>query len=438
MLKLVIMSSVEGYPERIPGIWWFSDDPKNTVPGDLLTKDRRLELNGSFEGMKPGAYGVGKPGLIHARQDRTILGVARTGGKMYTLEYFDEPSFSWATPGYKADTYTLGKIFEGDHFTRTDTLAFERYYVELPYLLEWVNEGIISVQMTIPDSKGHMTRDTSFKIEVGGVKSVNVFKGAKFKISFEIYPEGLKLSAPVKDMNLSQRCVIKLESVGDNLDFVEAGSVFAHIERFLAIAIGRNIEPTKYQASSGSGMESRTVTILTGATTNKVKRRDLSIHEMNFSFSDIKKDSQTIFEKWFNDMRKHADMFDLFSVMRSDLPRNLNNQFKDIVSALEGYVSVESGKLDVSPDKALKTLNEKLPKEDRPISSVDYGRIRITRNKLSHITVKPEDEAQVLEDADKWTNIQRMIFLLEYSLLKGLGLSDAMLAQFYGKRKIYL
>ncbi len=431
------MGSIESTSERISGMWWFSDDSDNVVPGDLLIADRKLELNGSLESMKPGPIGVGRPGLVHARQDRTILGITRKGGKRYTLEYFDDPSFSIAMPGYKADTYTLGHIFEGNHFSKTDSLAFERYYVEFPYLLEWVDDGVISIQMTMPNDKALMAKDTSFKIEIGGLKTIEVFKGADFKMSFAIHPEGMSVSAPVKNMNLSQRCVVRIESTGNNLPLVQAGSIIAHIERFLAIATGRNIDPIKYQASSGSGHESRTVTILTRAT-HKDQHRTLSIHEMNFSFSDIKADTQAIFEKWFGNIEKHADMFDLFSVIHSDSPKNVHNYFRDIVAAIEGYVSVEEGKLDVSPDKAIKTLNEKLPKADRLISSADYKKIRITRNKLSHLTIPSKDEVHVLNDSNKWVNIQRMTFLLEYSLLKDLGLSEAMLTHFYEKRRIYL
>jgi len=432
------MSKSIDYSQRIPGIWWFSDDPKNVVPGDLLVEDGELELNGSLDGIKPGAYGIGKPGLVSARQDRTILGVARNGGKKYTLEYFDEPSTTtMSMPGYKADTYTLGHIFEGDHFDRTDNLAFEEYYVELPYLLEWVNDGVISIQMILTNRKAPQPKDMSFNIDVGGAKSIEVFKGKTFNLSFRMHPEGMTLSNPVKDMHLSQRCVIKVESVGNDLAFGDAGTLVTHMGRFLAIATGQATEPVKFQAFSGSGQNSKAVSVLTRVASGK-QWRDISVHAMNFSFSDIKADSQTIFEKWFEDMDKHADMFNLFSIIRSDLPKNVNNQFKDIVSALEGYVSVEQGKLDVSPDKAVKMLNENLPKTDRPISSTDYNKIRITRNKLSHVAIRPGDEAYVLNDSDKWINIQRMTFLLEYSLLKGLGLSEAMLAQFYEKRKLYL
>ena len=55
---------------RIPGIWWISDEPDNKVPGDLLINDGRLELNGSFQPLQPGAYDVRTPGLIRPVQKK--------------------------------------------------------------------------------------------------------------------------------------------------------------------------------------------------------------------------------------------------------------------------------------------------------------------------------------------------------------------------------
>ena len=106
---------------RTPGIWWLSDDPDNKVSGDLLISDKKLELNGSFEGMKSGSFGGELSRIVSVRQDKTIQGIAKKGGKSYTLEYFDKPSsITMSMPGYRADTYMLGNIFGGDHFEKTD------------------------------------------------------------------------------------------------------------------------------------------------------------------------------------------------------------------------------------------------------------------------------------------------------------------------------
>lgn len=96
-----------------------SDNPEKKVPGDLLVDEGRLELNGSLEGLKSGAWGAGKLGLVSPVKDKTILGVNRGGETKYTLEYFDNPGWIHTLNneyGYKADIYTLGKIFEGNHF----------------------------------------------------------------------------------------------------------------------------------------------------------------------------------------------------------------------------------------------------------------------------------------------------------------------------------
>ena len=38
---------------RISGMWWMSDNPETKLSGDLLIDEGKLELNGSFEGLKP-------------------------------------------------------------------------------------------------------------------------------------------------------------------------------------------------------------------------------------------------------------------------------------------------------------------------------------------------------------------------------------------------
>lgn len=413
----------------IAGIWWLSDNPGNPIAGDLLLKERRLELNGSFEGMTSRTFGSSF-GVISVLQDKTIQGVAKKGGKRYTLEYFDEPtSFSMSMPGYKADTYMLGNIFEGEHFERTDNLSFERYYVEFPYLFEWVGSGVISTKTSF---KGKRIGDTT--ITVGVPTTIEVFKNDSFKLSFFISPQGVKFGPATKEINLSQECTLKIESLGKKISFQEAGSIIRHFERFLTIAVGRNIELTKYTASSGKGQDYQTVHITLHSWQPKI-HKNISMHEMNFTYSDIKSDSQNIFDKWFSNRKKYADVFDLLSSLRSDTGKNLNNRFRDIVSAVEGYVSIEKGILDVSPEKAVKTLNEELAKEHRPIVSGEYKKIRITRNKLSHLTIKPADDKYVLSNEGKWFNYQKLLFLLEYALLKNLGTNESALKKFRTKSK---
>lgn len=424
---------------RISGMWWMSDDPDNKVPGDLLIDEGRLELNGSFEGLKPGVWGAGKPGLISPIKDRTILGVNRGGKIKYTLEYFDNPAWTdtWNNEyGYKADIYTLGRIFEGDHFDKTDNLRFKNYYVEYPNVFNWVSDGLITVTTFFKKSKKLKARDMTTRIDIKAPKEIVVYKGDKFTVSLSLYRGSMNL-APSDDMHLKQGCFVRIRSP-KGIELSDAIDTYTHLRRFLSIAIGKDVEPIRLQMKTGRGRAVRTVTLITRPREDTSKK---SIHpnEMSFTFSDIKKNRQTIFEKWFTEKDKHVDMFDLFSFINSSTPKNINNQFKDIVSAIEGYVTVETGVSRTSPETAIKTLNEYLPESDRLISEDDYSRIQITRNKLSHIKLaKASDEVKIMDNNDKYLSSRRMHFLLEYALLKNLGVQESILDKFYEKRKLYL
>ena len=419
---------------RIPGIWWLSDNPDTQVAGDLLIREGKLELNGSFEGVKDGVFRASKVGLKTAMRDKTILGITRNGNKRFTLEYFEEPSYTYTMSSYgehKADTYILGNIFEGAHFTHTDSISFPDYFVELPYLFEWVNESIISVSTVFSDEKPMRIRKSTVELEEP--KDVLALKTKGFELSFSLYRGGLQMSPPFKDVHVSQGCFLRVKPAG-TMTLTEARSIIRHFQRFLGIAVGKNVEPIRFEARTAD----KEKIILHLRHPSSADYKSMHLEEMNFTYSDITKNAQSVLEKWYSDKEKHADMFDLFSSISSESGKNINNQFRDIVSAIEGYVSVESGKLDVSPDKAVKTLNEYLPKEKRFITPADYKKIRITRNKLAHLTLKLEDEAAVLDNEGKWINAKRMIFLLEYALLRNLGVEDSVLEGFYSKKKWYL
>ena len=418
--------------DRIQGLWWLSDKPDNTVSGDLLISDRKLELNGSFEGIKSGSFG-GVSKIISIQQNKTILGIAKKGGKRYTLEFYDEPSFSMSFPGYKADTYFLGTIFEGDHFTQTATLSFQKYYVEFPYLFEWVGDSVIASQI-MPSRKGKPTvKDIT--IRIGKQKTINVFKNNQFKLSFVINAGKVSLGSP-QNINVSQQCLVKIETVKTGLSLVDLYPIIFHLERFLVIAVGKSLRSIQFQAVLGKGAKTTIINIFPRFLIQK-ERSKIHPSDMNFTFSDIKNDSQVILKKWFSDRNKHSDTFNLFSFISSDSTKNLNNQFKDIVSAIEGYVRIEKANLGISLDKAIKILNEEVPQNDRPIPKSDYKKIRITRNKLSHVAIKIGDEKFVLDDEEKWTNFNKLLFIFEYSLLKNLGMSSDLLDKFYKKKKIW-
>ena len=419
--------------EPIQGRWWLSNKPKTRISGDLSIKERKLELNGCFEELKSGSFG-GASRIISLQKDKTILGTSRKGDKKYTLEFYDEPGFYVSSSGYKANTYCLGTIFEGDHFPKTDKLSFSKYYVGFPYLFEWINNSVVSTEVKFLDKKKKQSLEEVL-IKIEKQKTIDVFQNTHFRLAWIIRADKIPL-IPSKEMNISQECLAKVEASGKELCLNDFYSIIRHLERFLIIAIGKTLKPLSYQAIIENGKYSNTVKILP----RSLEQREYTkIHpiNMNFTFLDIKDDSQVIFSKWFSDKDKHKDVFDLFSVINSGTNKNLNNQFKDIVSAIEGYVRIAKNDLKISLEKAIKTINEEVPKDDRPLNprKKDYKKIRVTRNKLSHVAIEKEDEKFILHNMEKYFYFNKLTFLLEYSFLKNMGMSENLLEQFHGKKK---
>ncbi len=87
-------------------------------------------------------------------------------------------------------------------------------------------------------------------------------------------------------------------------------------------------------------------------------------------------------------------------------------------------------------EKTIKTINEEVPKVDRPLDpKKDYKKIRVTRNKLSHVAIEKGDEKFILDDKEKWVYFHKLTFLLEYSFLKKMGMSKNLLEKFHRKKK---
>lgn len=413
--------------ERITGLWWLSDKPDNKVAGDLLIEDRKLKLTGSFEGLKSGVYGD-SPKLVKTVQQTTIQGIARNGGKKYTLEYFADP-VGFIVHSYKADTYRLGDIFIGEHIDKIENLAFDKYYIEFPYLHEWLDDGVITVSTTLEEKP---LRRKSTIITVGDIKTTELYKDKNIKLVLVSRADKVPILSVGKTIDITQNCVLGIEISKGSLPLVEARRIIKHFERFLIVATGRSLEPTDIKVKVGGA---RSYTTVLPYRFKKKDYKDIHIHDMNFTFKDIKARRKALFTKWFADKDKYADIFDLFSVLRSDVPKMLENKFKDIVGAIEGYVRIEQNDLGISLDKAIKTVNETLPNNDRPLTRNDYKKIRITRNKLSHMATKPADLPFILNHEEMWFTYEKLLMLFEYSVLKNLGLSQKMLKKFYDKRK---
>ena len=288
---------------------------------------------------------------------------------------------------------------------------------------------MITIRTTFKDNP---LRRESTVIVINDIKTTEIYENENVILTLVSSVGRVPILPVEKNINIEQKCILGIEAKKDKLSLAGAWNIIKHFQRFLIIATGQSLEPIDIKVKTGSAMD---YTTLLPYRLQKKYYKNINAHDMNFTFKDIKTERKVLFTEWFTYKDKYADVFDLFSALRSDVPKMLENQFKDIVGAIEGYVRINQNDLSISLDKAIKTLNNALPKNDRPLSSGDYDKIRVTRNKLSHVAIKEADAPYVMSHEDMYFTYERLLALFEYSVLKNLGLSEKMLKKFYNKRK---
>ncbi len=414
--------------ERITGLWWFSDkDIKTAVPGDLYIQERKLELNGCLsEELK--SIG-GKIEMMNIDTGKTIFGISKTGIS-YTLEFFDSPGFSMPISGYRSETYSLRKIIEGTHFSKSEDFKFSRYEIEFPYLYEWFGKSMVSFEFETGEKDGNIFFNSSIKIQKP--TSILFYQDKKIRLSYYIKVEQKSSGIPMgKEVLITQTPTLLVEVLHGKHRIQDITSLSFHIAMFLSLAIGESLEAMRYLSRSKEG---RDIQIFPYYLDEKTYKK-LNPIDVNFSFSDIAGDIQSILEKWFSQKEKYEDVFNLLSNIYLDSNKNLNNLFKDIYGAIEGYVCIKNLQQKTNPNNAMETLNELFPENRRILTKNDINRIHTTRNKLSHLVINPKNDNLILSETEKWIYFEKLKFLLEYSFLRDLGMSDKLLEKFYQNRK---
>lgn len=406
--------------ETITGRWWFSDQKKdNAISGNLLLQKGRLELNGLLN--YPTKIKTGDERFIKYEK-KTILGISKTG-KFYTLEFDEEPSRRFSQPGYKTETYILGRIFEGAHFQNIDDIKFEKYHFEFPYLYEWF--GLSSLSLNYDFEK---KTTTPLTIQIKNNNPFLIYKNDKIKIFYQnkintkIDSNGMSIPKGIK---IEQQPYLILESLEDEIKLSNFYTVVEHLKRFLILGIGKYFSAKNYE---GIILHKDKVKIFL----DSKKHKKIFPQHMNFTFFEIKDDIQIVLNNWFKQKEKYEDVFDIFYNFYRQTDMNINNQFKDICSSIEGYVRI-MGKAS-SLLNSIRLLNNIIPKEIRPIDKNQYERINFTRNKLTHIR---QDEKNIipLNEKEKVVIIRKLKFILEYSFLSEIGVNKNLLQKFYDRNK---
>lgn len=411
--------------EKISGLWWLSNNPDDAISGDLWLEKGILELNGYFSDGKD--IRAGRFNRIRRpSKDIVIYGCSRDHGKKYTLEYYPDPC-KYTIHEYMVCSYNVGKIFIGDHLSELDNTCVNGVYVKIPFLYEWVDKSFVRVNNC-------KNRNVRHLVEISHSREIEIYHGDGFVLNLFIDSVISMGSFPTKKIGITEDCYLNLKSTKNSFSLRDSIRIIKHFERFLIIATGVYLQATEIDFDTHPD-SSEKISLYQ----NNIAEIKKSVYGdmMPFMFEDIEEDIEIILEKWFSDMDKYIDIFNLFSVIRSGSTKILENKYKDVISALEGFVRLSENKLELTLDRVIKIANEKLEDGKRPFDGCDYGNVRTTRNKLSHMAISPKSDSRVLNHEEMFVAYNKLLFLLEYGFLDGLGVKKEILDRFYDKRKAW-
>ncbi|PIV90786.1 hypothetical protein COW46_01420 [Candidatus Gracilibacteria bacterium CG17_big_fil_post_rev_8_21_14_2_50_48_13] len=410
--------------DPIIGTWWISDKPENKVPGSLEVDEKKLTLLGAFNSFPSSALMVSI--LETPVKENMIVGIS-SKGEYFSLEYYKTPAhtqLAFSRSLSHNETYSIYRIIKGGHFDNIDELSFDHIRVELPHLFQWFSKSAVKSEILSKEEKGLDT--ISITCDLNNPERTVLYSDELIEVSYNI--DLTVPTLPLDDLHISQKGIVKIESKIKSMQLDSLLSILNSLIRFLQIGIGQKLKPIKITAH----IDKNNVQVLLPPNLITIKKR--SIHDMMFSFSEVEGSIQDILHKVINYNHDYADILNLYSGLIEDSTKNIHNRFKDAVSFIEGFVKQKSG--DKTLEQVFKLFNKEYTnsKGDTLLPAADVKKIIVTRDRLTHFFMHEKKLKHVVDEECIIIYTDKLIFLIEFALLKDLGLHDDLLEKFYEKR----
>lgn len=429
----------------IEGKWWVAGT-ENEESGNLVCDEKgwNLKLNGTFkqqsdEDLKQ-ALSQQRPRFISPSTENTILGITKDG-KPITLEYFPAKSSNifLVGRGYNSEAYLVHRFFENAHFSDPKAITFKRVSVKFPFLFEWFGRSMVDVQREYNADKS--PKEVRFICTPGSKTSI----GAMGNMSLALRAFATMPFFPSKNVSIVQEAELVIESTdATEIPFDDIRTTILTLRDFLTVATGLHISVQSIVGFTDSNKED-----FDGKTfnpevvihdrffeTDEIQETSIRPNFMNFTFSELAGNSDTILKNWFQASQKFKDVFNVYFSTLAVPNLNMRNKFMGVIAAIEGLMRISDPKLRT--ERSLATIIIALQDLIKPygilFATNEIELLVNTRDKFAHIeltdpTRKPLDDYQLYDPTEK------LCAMLEIAVLCDLGF-DAQTLSNIAQRKI--
>lgn len=381
------------------GKFWLPEKPKNVIQGILRYNSNEggeLELYGSFlENNIPIPINLDK-------EKQIILGITDNG--MVTLyKCFNNNSSFNLNVGTQA-TYYIETIFIGCHFKNTEEIKFKQLTVSYTNLDDWIGITGLNREISLDNDNNFQRLNISYEYPEDFEFNFDKFT---IKIAF-----GFQNSFERFKADLSQNTTMKIIPENSlHLKNYQEKPLFL-IPRFLSLAVGKPVYPIymigindKFKVKVNDEEKFIDISIYSGSRNYEEPQKNLNIHDMFFTFGDVREDLEECLKNWFTKYDKLGPIYNLYFSSLYNPYNYLETDFLNLAQAIETYHrrmfkgkylesseyrEISSSLKDEIPDNVTDEHRESLK------SKIDFGNEFSLKTRLIKIFDKYQDALELL------------------------------------------
>lgn len=389
------------------GVWFLPENPDKQVAGTLKfspTEGAILELIGSFKGIEK---------MNQLTEQDIILGYC---GKRITLYECREIRSQIGTDTVQSSNFYAQAVFLDVHFQKKEDVKFKKLAAHYLHLDEWVY--ITGFEIFRPTGVKGITVNYTLPNQI----PISEYEGCK--IAIEIKATGPTLPPPQRELKIKEKTFITIESPEEK-PFEEHMKMADRIQNLLSLAA---INPSRpeilYGYTKAYTVEKENVVIYPAI--EAVMRlafpaeaqKPLMPHEMLFNYSDIKEKTNTVFQNWLKKQKNLKPVFDLYFSTLYNPHLDLENEFLNIVQALESYHRRTMKNYDLPENEHKKRVEAILngtPQEHKEwlVEGLEYSNEPRLRKRLEEILEQISDATEKTVQGSK-SFIQKVIDTRNY------------------------
>jgi len=326
--------------------WWFPENPDNVVFWILkeenwyykLTLHWKLNIEEEkFKNLMSWGWTYNKNFINGVTKDWKIL-------SLYSYVNIWTHTVLGGN-GYDTENFQALYVFDGVHLESESDLIINKVSFTFNGLFEWVWKGMVDFSMTKFEDKKHYSK---WVLDIWDNNINNIWEIAEnLSISIEngynIAPKDIffdKLDTKhrlFKSLNVDQFTNIVLGYTVDT-DFSNVLNDLEHLRKLYSLIMWKSIYFTDFKCSI---WESKDITIFFD---KSVWNNKESLWKANilFNYWDLtNKNINALFQTWFSNIDKYKLIFDIYFSTIENQGLHLENQFLNIIQALEWYYYIK-------------------------------------------------------------------------------------------------